>query len=61
MLEGARSGMLDYSNVALPNDRLLRFLASSKPGKTPFAKLVRDDFLPDAGPMLPSGLPASPS
>jgi hypothetical protein len=35
------------------------YLNSSTVGKTPFAKLVRDDFLPDAGPILPSGQPAS--
>merc|ERR1719313_533777 len=58
-MRAARAPNEDLSECAVCRRVMQMFLNSSTVGKTPFAKLVRDDFLPDAGPILPSGAPAS--
>merc|ERR1719313_177993 len=58
-MRAARAPNEDLSECAVCRRVMQMFLQSSTVGKTPFAKLVRDDFLPDAGPILPSGVAAS--
>ena len=58
-MRAARVPGEDLGECAMFRRVMQMYLNSSTQGKTPFAKLVRDDFLPDAGPILPTGLPAS--